>query len=179
MGRGFVLVFLIRAHPRPSVVKFIGFLGSARAMNEEPLASNPIEPVPAESSDPALLDHIVDDFDAKRSWSDWAVDQMAAGRTAEEVAAELVANGWGEEDAAEMAEAARKATRHLRGAITREEVAGEYHARYRKGTALRWFSVFPSFASLWRLLNSVGGLRKSRRPMPRKDSNAAGQQRDE
>jgi hypothetical protein len=146
-------------------------------MTEERQTNDPIEPGPAESPNAAPLDHIVDDFDARRSWSDWAVDQMASGRTAEEVAAELVVNGWGEEEAAEMAEAARKATRHLRGAITRAEVAGEFAARYRKATALRWFSVFPSFASLWRLLNSVGGLRKSRLPMPREDSNA-GQPRD-
>jgi hypothetical protein len=133
-------------------------------MSEEPLSSDPIEPIAAESAAP--LDHIVDDFDARRSWGDWAVDQMAAGRMAEDVAAELVANGWDPEDAAEMAESARKATRHLRGAITRQEVAGEYAERYRRATAFRWFSAFPSFSSLWRLLNSIGGLRKIRKASP-------------
>jgi hypothetical protein len=137
-----------------------------KTMGEDLPASRENEPGPAESTDSAPLEHIVDDFDAKRGWSDWAVDQLAAGRTAEDVAAELVGNGWGEEEAAEMAESARKATRHLRGAITRQEVAGEFAARYHKATALRWFSAFPSFSSLWRLLNSVGGLRKIRSMPP-------------
>lgn len=125
--------------------------------------NEPIESSPGDSTDPPPLEHVVDDFDARQTWGEWAVEQLAAGRTAEDVAAELVTNGWGEEDAAEMAEDARRATRHLRGVVTREQVVAENSSRCRKAMALRWFTPILSIASLWRLLNSIVAVWQTRK----------------
>ncbi len=100
------------------------------------------------------------------AWAEWTVEEMTKGRTPEELAAELADNGWSEDDAAELVENARRSTRHLRGVITREDVARENASRYHKATALSWFTAFLSIASAWRLLNSVAFLLSSRRRQP-------------
>jgi hypothetical protein len=140
-------------------------------------ASEPNEPTKSESADAAQaapLEHVVDDLESTLSWGEWAVDQLANGRTAEEVAAEMVDNGWDPEEAAETAEQARRATRRLRGVKTREEVAAENTARYHKATALRWFTPILSIASLWRLLNSLVAVWQTRRRRRREDNGAPG-----
>ena len=128
-----------------------------------------IDPVPSEPADSpgcTPLDHVIDDQEPKEAWSEWTVEQMTRGRTPEELAVELVANGWSEDDATELVENARRSTRHLRGVITRDEVARESASRYRKATALSWFTTFISIASAWRLLNSLAFILGSRRRRP-------------
>jgi hypothetical protein len=131
-------------------------------MMDEP---SEIETAPSQPPD-SPLGHVVDDLEPKLAWSDWAVEEMTKGRSAEELAAELAANGWSEDDAAELVENARRQTRHLRGVITRDDVARESASRYHKGTALSWFTAFLSIASAWRLLNSLAFLLSSRRHRP-------------
>ena len=67
--------------------------------------------------------NIVDDSDARKAAADWAYQQLSAGWSPESVVPHLVAQGWSESDAEEMAETARKQTRHLRGVVTRDDVA--------------------------------------------------------
>ena len=63
----------------------------------------------------------------------------------EEVTADLVSNGWGEEDAAEIVEEQRQATRRQRGVVTRDDVAYVAERRYRKSTRRIWFVVMITF----------------------------------
>lgn len=81
--------------------------------------------------DPSPFDHIVDDVDARRESADWAYDQLAAGRRSEDVLADLIASGWPSDDAESIAEDARKRTQHLRGVVTRQEVAQQSEKYYR------------------------------------------------
>ena len=104
-------------------------------------------PATSPPPDPSPLDHVVDDLGPKLAWSEWAVEEMTKGRCMEELAVELTANGWSDDDAAELVENARRQTRHLRGVITRDDVARENAARYHTATALRWFTAILSIAS--------------------------------
>src|SRR5688572_20897154 len=54
-----------------------------------------------ESDEPSPFDHIVDDETPRIESTDWACAQIEGGRTPEDVAAELVANGWSAADAEE------------------------------------------------------------------------------
>jgi hypothetical protein len=72
------------------------------------------------------LEKIVDDETPKLECSDWAFDEIAAGRLVEEVVADLMANGWSHDDAEEICEDARRRTRAHRGVTTREDVARGY-----------------------------------------------------
>src|SRR4051794_3083724 len=83
------------------------------------------------SPDPSPFDHLVDDADARRESAEWAYGQLVAGRSPEQVVAGLAAGGWSADDAESIAEDARKRTRHLRGVVTREEVARDSEAYYR------------------------------------------------
>lgn len=94
--------------------------------------------LPAEAQQ---LDSVVDDLQPRMEASDWACEELLKGRLAEEVAADLVGNGWGEEDADQIVEEQRQATRRLRGVVTREDVAGAAAARYRKSMRLKWARI--------------------------------------
>jgi hypothetical protein len=96
------------------------------------MSDNPFGSVPGDESP---LDHVVDDVEAREQSAKWAYEQLAEGRTPEEVEAALVASGWPPSDAATMAEEARRQTRHLRGVITRDDVARVSEARYRRAMA--------------------------------------------
>lgn len=74
------------------------------------------------------FDHIVDDSAARSECTDWAIGEVASGRSPEEVAADLIANGWSNEDAETIAETARKQTRSSRGGTSRQEVATAFGA---------------------------------------------------
>jgi hypothetical protein len=89
---------------------------------------HPKETAMADSSEPrsaeeSPFDHLVDDGPARQAWADWAAGEIGAGRSTEDVAADLVAHGWSSDDAEHICEQARRATRHLRGGTSREEVA--------------------------------------------------------
>jgi hypothetical protein len=83
---------------------------------------------PTHSNNNSPLDHIVDDESARAQCSEWALDEIASGRSPEEVAADLVANGWAQHDAEEICEAARRQTRSRRGVASRQEVASAFGA---------------------------------------------------
>jgi hypothetical protein len=79
---------------------------------------------PAGSGDAAeALDKVVDDSTPREECVQWAVEQMTAGRSVESIVEELTAGGWLLDDAEEIAEYARRATRHLRGGLTQEAAA--------------------------------------------------------
>lgn len=80
---------------------------------------------------------------------------MAKGRTPEDLASELVSNGWDEDDAAGIVENARRQTRHLRGVVTRDDVARSAWAHYRRGMGMRWFAGFPMLSAALRLMTSL------------------------
>jgi hypothetical protein len=108
------------------------------------------------SSDPQrALENIVDDEDALSEARQWAYDELTKGRAPEEVAGELRAAGWDSDQANDMAEQARRQTRHLRGVITRDDVARLANDRYRRTMGLRWFSAFVNLICFWRMLSSI------------------------
>ena len=136
---------------------------------QDPTAAPDAHPAAAPPDDgpPALagaLGEVVDDLDARRESEAWALAQLENGRSPEEVEAELVASGWPADDAAEMAEQARKETRHLRGVVTREDVSRGVEANYRRTMrrlpliAFGWLpGIFITFSNL---LRSFAGMRK-------------------
>ena len=117
-------------------------------MSDEPAKVPPENP----------LDSIVDDESAVAECQLWAIEQVTAGRDPDDVAAELVAGGWDQDAAAHIAEVARRQTRHLRGVVTRDEVAYQASRRYRQSFGMRWFVGFAALASIWRLLVSFGAI---------------------
>jgi len=78
--------------------------------------------------DNSPFDRIVDDHTARTECTDWAIGEIATGRSPEEVAADLIANGWSTEDAESIAETARRQTRSSRGGTSRQEVASAFGA---------------------------------------------------
>ncbi len=89
----------------------------------------------------------MDDLEPRDEALEWACNQFRAGETAESVSAELISQGWEAELAEELAETARRATRHERGALTRNDVVAEERERFQRGMGLRWFSGWPTLAS--------------------------------
>ncbi|QOV88381.1 hypothetical protein [Humisphaera borealis] len=67
--------------------------------------------------------NLYDDSEARTRAADWAFDALRQGWSPETVEAQLIANGWSADDAALFAENARKQTRHMRGVVTRSDVA--------------------------------------------------------
>jgi len=74
----------------------------------------------------------VDDTEERGAGREWVLHELTVGRDPEELLAQLTAAGWPQDDAAEMVEEARRATRHLRGVITRQDVVRGVDARYRR-----------------------------------------------
>jgi hypothetical protein len=66
---------------------------------------------------------IVDDTEALAECKAWAYGELATGRMPEDVEAELVGNGWSQDNAASIVEEARRRTRHIRGTITQGDAA--------------------------------------------------------
>jgi hypothetical protein len=73
------------------------------------------------SEEPSPFENIIDDSDAREQSAEWAYGEIAGGRTVEEVAADLIANGWSHDDAGAIAEQARQRTRGHRGVITGQD----------------------------------------------------------
>jgi hypothetical protein len=78
------------------------------------------------------LEHIIDDTEERGECSDWIYQRMCEGHDPDALLAQVIAMGWPEDEAAAMVEAERRKTRHLRGVVTREDVARTVDARYRR-----------------------------------------------
>jgi hypothetical protein len=77
------------------------------------------------------FDHIVDDTEERAEAREWILRSFREERDPDQMVAELTANGWPSDDAEAMVEEGRKATRQLRGVVTREDVVRASEARYR------------------------------------------------
>lgn len=111
--------------------------------------------------EPALdnpLEHVVDDLSAKEQCADWILEQLTGGRTPEQITADLCDQGWDPDEAEELVEYVRKATRRERGVITREDVVRDTTRRYRQSWAPSWFSGMPTLSSGVRLLSALRNL---------------------
>jgi hypothetical protein len=104
------------------------------------------------------LAHVVDDLAAKEQCADWILEQMTAGRTPEQIAADLREQGWGADEADALVEYVRKATRSERGVLTRDEVMRDANRRYRQSWTPGWFAVLPTLTSGIRLLAGLRNL---------------------
>src|SRR6185437_7992450 len=103
----------------------------ARPMNEDtaPISNPPRDPLVTEAAQ--RLEQIVDDASPRLDCSVWVKEQLVAGRDADSLLAELLEQGWEADVAEEIVEEQRRATRHLRGCVTREQVAMRAERRYR------------------------------------------------
>jgi hypothetical protein len=121
------------------------------------------------SEDSTPLDHIVDDSEQRAECREWIHREFSEGRGADDILAELIGNGWPTEDAETMVEEGRRATRHLRGVVTRDEVARAAESRYR--TSMNIAPKMATFGLLWVgihfLANLPSTLRALRRRPPR------------
>ena len=106
----------------------------------------------------AALNEIVDDVPEREKAQAWAIEQILAGRTSEDVAAELIGEGWGAADAEVIAEEARRATRRQRGIVTRSDVAATAAGHYSRGLTGGWIIGFPLWAAIRRLLHAISSL---------------------
>jgi hypothetical protein len=113
------------------------------------------------------LAEIVDDYAPRQDAIEYAVAELAAERSFEDVAADLTAAGWPGNDADEIVESARQQTRGVRGARTRDDVLRQANAHYRQASRGGWFIGFPSIASVMRLLHALGSLASLKRRPPR------------
>jgi hypothetical protein len=92
----------------------------ARAADQTNLAFDAISPQPAPAPTARIapagataLDQVVDD-DPVSAAKAWVYAEIAAGRSPEDVAADLMAQGWAYDNAEALAEHGRRATRHMR-----------------------------------------------------------------
>ncbi len=105
------------------------------------------------------FDVIVDDSAAREQATEWARDELLAGRNADELTAELIEQGWDEDDARLMVEAERKDTRAERGVLTRDAVARGAEKAYRGAFSGGWVTGFPTIASARRLMHAIASMR--------------------
>jgi hypothetical protein len=104
------------------------------------------------------FDAIVDDTAERAAASEWARQQLLADRDGDEVIADLVSQGWSDDDAAMIVETERKRTRAQRGVLTRDAVATGVDQAYRSGQG-GWSIGFPTIAAARRLLHAIASLR--------------------
>ena len=81
---------------------------------------------PGNGDDASPFENIVDDTEAREQSAEWAYGEIAGGRSPEDVAADLVANGWSQDDAEGIAEQARQRTRGRRGVTTGQDARQAY-----------------------------------------------------
>lgn len=108
----------------------------------------------------------MDDDTPRREAIEWAVEALYEDRSFDEVAAALVEQGWPEQDAADIVEAARQQTRAHRGVLTRDTVVGRADRSYRQAMTGRWYVGMPMLAAAWRLMHSIATLLALRRKSP-------------
>ena len=116
----------------------------------------------ATRAQPSPLNHVVDDLSSREQAADWVAGEILAGRTAEEVVEDLMEGGWDAEQATDLVEYVRRATRAERGIVTRDEVVRDAHHRYSRSMG-GWFTGLPTFAAAFKLLNSLVTLMRFRR----------------
>ena len=125
------------------------------------------QPAPAPSTPAAsaeALEHVVDDLGPRQEAVDWLCIQILAGRSTEELSAELVAAGaWSQDEADELVEQARRQTRQERGVLTREDVVRDVDSRYRQSMAAGWFTALPTLSSARRLISSIANVMSLKR----------------
>src|SRR5436309_1248687 len=109
-------------------------------------------------ADDAPLEHVVDDLTERRECEAYVYEAIAGGRAPEEVVEELVAEGWDRDDVEIMAEAARRATRHERGVVTRDDVMREANRRYRRIMGGGMLAAFPTMMAFKRLYYGLKNL---------------------
>src|SRR5689334_16614977 len=110
------------------------------------------------------LEQVVDDSTPRQQCSAWVHEQLVAGRDADELLAELLGNGWPQEDAESIVEGQRRATRHLRGCVTRAQVAAVAEKRYRH--AFRYASRMAFGGIMMVCLSYVYSVVTKRMPWP-------------
>jgi hypothetical protein len=124
--------------------------------------SEPSSEIDGQDPDPAeALNQVIDDSGPREACGRWAVQQLAAGQTVEAVVEELISGGWSTDDAEEIAEQARRQTRHLRGGATQSDVAAAYEttspsmrAEFIPGSPFTSvFALYRAIARLWRTRN--------------------------
>jgi hypothetical protein len=153
-------------------------MGDTNSTSGKPNASVP--PI-----DPWLLEHVVDETEEV---NEWIHTQFVNGSGADSILAELIANGWRHDDAEGLVEEGRRATRHLRGVITREEVARVAEKRYRSSFRMAFYYALGGVPlmcaqALWSLLTTKGNrwpdrVKRRRREMD-ETANAASPDSDE
>src|SRR5689334_892041 len=100
---------------------------------------------------------VQDDLEPRERAAAWLREEMVErGRAPEDLAAELVGDGWPEDEAAGLVEEIRKETRAERGVVTRDDVVREAGRYHRGGTGVGLLSGFPTLAAVRRLLYSIG-----------------------
>jgi hypothetical protein len=137
-------------------------------------SSNPQDAPPVPPDPAAALSQIVDDEDKTLEAEYWAVDQVLAGITPEDIVADLLEQGWSSDRAEEIAEQARKITRSQRGVVTREDIARGMSIKYRKGqrrTAILIRLVLLAFAIL--IVWAVAKMDLGRRDQPTGTGNSS------
>jgi len=110
--------------------------------------------------DPHPLERIIDDEEPRVRCLEYLCEQMLAGRSVEELQAELIASGWSADDAEELCEKARQQTRHERGVVTQTDVLQKSRRNFRLGWTGGWMLAFLGFASVRRLLFAVRSVRQ-------------------
>lgn len=96
----------------------------------------PSDSAPPSEPEPSPFDHIVDDSEAADEAREWVLRRFVEGVEADAILARLLENGWETDEAEGIVEQARRATLHLRGGITREQVAQVAEARYRQSISV-------------------------------------------
>jgi hypothetical protein len=128
------------------------------------------EPRPPLAGMSDALEQVFDDDTPRQDAVEWAVEQLYADRSFDEVNAALVANGWEDDAATGIVEDARQRTRDHRGVLTRDQLLGPAHRHYRQAMTGRWYVGMPVLAAAWRLMHSLStlmALRRARRCEPR------------
>ena len=114
--------------------------------------------------DPAdALNEVVDDSEAHNEAIEWAHTQFTADRTAEDITADLVSQGWEGTDAAELVEQVRRMTRRERGVVTRQDVMRGINHNYGRGMRGGWLVGMPTLAAAFRLIYSILNLLRLKR----------------
>jgi hypothetical protein len=88
-----------------------------------------------QSVDPVhALSQIEDDETILHEAQYWAAEELIAGRSPEDLVAQLTGEEWDADEAERIVETARKETRQQRGVITRDDVVRDLNVDYRRAT---------------------------------------------
>jgi hypothetical protein len=83
------------------------------------------------------LDQVTDDLTPREECSGWLVDQMRNGADPDTLLAELLSNGWEQDDAEHLVNEARLRSRSARSVLgARDEIARKHDPNLRKPTTV-------------------------------------------